>query len=216
MVFIAVAVSVAFLLITHEYAVLSFNKWRSFFETIIQIALLVFLFMLIIGALFNIAIRILHSISSTASSSSEKEQSDIWIYLACFLIGNYILNYYGKAPDSSINSVLNFIVDDGFISANVWYAIVILIVAKLIFSVTDNLNKLNDQCGDIKETLEDAVKTIIVGTVSMISALASSIFGDEGIRTLLDEDYEAYVMGDDSSTSTPEDPDNQPPVNDVA
>ena len=77
-----------------------------------------------------------------------------------------------------------------------------------MISAIDIIKHLNESCGDTKKLLEDTVRTMIVGSLEMIKSIVGTIFGDSGIRTLFNEDFESYVLGEDNSSTDSDD--NEP------
>ena len=205
-IFFAIAGIIIVIAVKNGGRLTSFESWSSALELIIRYSVLVIVTLLIIGAVASVALRICHTVISVITTP-KKDSSDLWIYISCLIILNIIFNVF-IISNNSLNDFLNRIVDDGLIPGQVWSTLILLVSCHLLISAIDIIKHLNERCGDTKKMLEDTVKTMIVGSLEMIMGLVGTIFGDSGIRTLFNEDFESYVLGEDNSS--PDSDENDP------
>ena len=205
-IFFAIAGIIIVIAVKNGGRLTSFESWSSALELIIRYSVLVIVTLLIIGAVASLALRICHTVISVITTP-KKDSSDLWIYISCPIILKIIASVF-RISNNSLNDFLNRIVDDGLIPGQVWSTLILLVSCHLLISAIDIIKHLNERCGDTKKMLEDTVKTMIVGSLEMIMGLVGTIFGDSGIRTLFNEDFESYVLGEDNSS--PDSDENDP------
>ena len=205
-VFFAIAGIVIAIAVKTGSRLTSFESWNSALELIIRYSVLIIVTLLIIGAIASLTPRIYHTVIAVITTPKEGS-SDLWIFISCPIILKIIASVF-KISNNSLNDFLNRIVDDGLIPGQVWSTLIILVSCHLMISAIDIIKHLNESCGDTKKLLEDTVRTMIVGSLEMIKSIVGTIFGDSGIRTLFNEDFESYVLGEDNSSTDSDD--NEP------